>query len=300
MKKLKLYLIELRAPFFTASVIPVLLGAATAYRKTGVLDFPLFLITLIWGVLIHAGANVANDYFDFKSGNDDANKEFVSPFTGGSRLIQNKLLSPEEVKLEFIILLLLAACITVFLAFKFGLLIFISGAIGIFSAYFYIAPPVSFANRGIGELIVGLNLGFILCAASYYVQAGILDIIPILASIPVAFLIVAVLYINQFPDYKADKEAGKNNIVVRLGRKKAAAGYVFLMISAYFFIILFVLLKVMPLISSAALLTFPLVLKSINTLRKNYDNPQGLAEACGLTIILHLTVGLLISASYFI
>jgi len=94
---LTLWLKELRAPFFTASVIPILLGAAVAWSKGFPFSWGLFILTLLGGVLLHAGANVSNDYYDHKSGTDDINVEFVNPFTGGSRMIQKGLMTPRQV-----------------------------------------------------------------------------------------------------------------------------------------------------------------------------------------------------------
>lgn len=78
-----LILMAIRAPFLTASIVPVLLGASLAFFHSGTWHWSLFLWTLAAMALIHAGANVANDYFDHLSGNDEANVDFVRPFTGG-------------------------------------------------------------------------------------------------------------------------------------------------------------------------------------------------------------------------
>lgn len=56
---------------------------------------------------------------------------------------------------------------------------------------------------------------------AYFVQTGMLNAEPLLASFPVSLLITAILYINEFPDYLADKTVGRRTLVVRLGRAKA-------------------------------------------------------------------------------
>mgnify|MGYP001040934995 CR=1 FL=1 len=65
--KLKIWLQEIRAPFFTASIVPILLGTIIAFNELGHINWVYFLLTLIGGILLHAGANVVNDYFDHKS-----------------------------------------------------------------------------------------------------------------------------------------------------------------------------------------------------------------------------------------
>jgi len=84
MKKLTAVLAGDAVPFFTASVIPVILGASVAWSETGVFLPGLFALTLVAGMCLHAGTNVANDYFDHKSGDDEINVEFVSPFTAAA------------------------------------------------------------------------------------------------------------------------------------------------------------------------------------------------------------------------
>jgi len=93
----------MRAPFLTASITPVVLGTCIAWASTGVFIPEVFILTLLAGIFIHIGSNVANDYYDHKSGTDDINVDFVRPFTGGSRMIQKGWMSPREVFVEAIV-----------------------------------------------------------------------------------------------------------------------------------------------------------------------------------------------------
>jgi len=83
----------LRAPFFTASIAPVILGAAVAYHQQTSINWRYFFLTLIGAIIAHAAANVINDYYDHRSGNDEANIHY-NTFSGGSRMIQNKIITP--------------------------------------------------------------------------------------------------------------------------------------------------------------------------------------------------------------
>ena len=78
-----LWVIKLRAPFFTADVVPVCVGTAVAWARAGEFNLWLFLVTLFGAVCINAGTNMTNDYFDHKWGSDEVNTEFANPFTGG-------------------------------------------------------------------------------------------------------------------------------------------------------------------------------------------------------------------------
>jgi len=300
MNKLKLYLMEVRAPFFSATIVPIILGSVIAFNMTQSFNWIYFLLVLIGGIFLHAGANVINDYFDHLSQNDEINKEFVRPFTGGSRLIQEGLLTPKEVLIEAIIFLFVGSVIGLYLSYKLGWVILLIGIFGVLSATFYVFPGIILVGRGIGEALIGINFGILMTFGAYYVQTGIFSWVPIVASLPVALLITAVLYINQFQDAKADQSVGKNHLVVRLGKQQAVKGYILIMLLTYLIVVLGVVTDILPPISLIALLTLPLAFKSIKIAQANYDDSIKLVPANASTIMNHLFTGLLLIISFFL
>ncbi|HSN71533.1 MAG TPA: prenyltransferase, partial [Steroidobacteraceae bacterium] len=82
-----------RPKFFPASVLPVLVGTAWGASVAGSLDITVFLLALVTTVCVHAAANVLNDVGDDLSGTDRINQERIFPYTGGSRFIQNGVMS---------------------------------------------------------------------------------------------------------------------------------------------------------------------------------------------------------------
>ncbi len=92
----KLWIRALRAPFFQAVIIPVLVGTAVAWYQTGIFYLGYFLLTLFGAMFVNAGTNLTNDFFDHESCADDINKEFTA-FSGGSRVIQEGLISPQVI-----------------------------------------------------------------------------------------------------------------------------------------------------------------------------------------------------------
>ena len=101
------------------------------------------------------GANVSNDYFDHKSGADEVNREFVRPFSRGSRTIQMGLLSPKEVLAGALSFYALAIAIGVFFTFMVEPIVLIIGLVGVVSCFLYTAPSLNWAGKGIGEILVG-------------------------------------------------------------------------------------------------------------------------------------------------
>ncbi|MDZ7292326.1 MAG: UbiA family prenyltransferase [candidate division KSB1 bacterium] len=236
LKRLGLWIRAVRAPFFTAAIVPVLLGAVIAYgnlSSAGALEswnWSIFWLALLGGVLAHAGTNMANDYYDHTSRNDEYNKLF-SPFNGGSRMIQAGLMAPWKVL--FATLVCFATTIVIGLRLNtmitgapFGNSPLLwAGIVGVALGLLYTMTPVRLGYRGLGEFSIALGFGPVMVLGTHYVlMAQYLNatgatwpwLMPLLASIPVAILIMLVVWINQFQDLPADKKVGKNTWVVRL------------------------------------------------------------------------------------
>jgi len=303
-RKLKNWSIEARIPFVTASIIPVILGTAIAATTTTEINILFFALALIGVASLHLSANILNDYFDHKSGTDGINKEFVRPFSGGSRAIQLGLLTPFEVMSGGVFFLIVGALVGIFFTFTSGWPVFAVMLVALASVFFYTSPPLSLASRGIGEIVVGLNLGYLATFGAYFVQTGNLSMESILttfvAATPVALLIAAVLYINEFPDYNADKAIGKNHLVIRLGKSKAAVGYALMIIVTYASIILSVATRVMPVQTLLGLLTLPLAVRAVKYALAFHSQTMNLVPANAATINIHLYTGAMLVAGYLI
>ena len=289
-----------RAPFFTGTLVPVAVGSTLAYSQTGKFHWLNFFLTLFGFLFIHAGANLANDYFDHKTTDDDINRSFT-PFSGGSRVIQEGIVPAKQVLKAALIFFGLGSIIGLYLNYVSpGNIVLLFGVFGVLTAFFYTATPVMFAYRGWGELMIGLDFGVLAVMGSFYVQAHFLNWSAFWASLPVAFMITGILYINQFQDYEADKTVNKNHWVVRLGKKKAVYGYYLIIAGTYLSIIISVVSGLLPPLALIALLTLPLAYAAIKVLRANYDKISELIPANSSTIKIHLFVGLLLSFGFIL
>ena len=303
--KLFCWMVIMRLPFLTATIVPILLGTAVASQLGYNIDWLYFTLTMIGGSLLHIGTNTSNDYFDHTSGTDEANYNYMVPFSGGSRSIQMGLISAKGMLNVAIITFTLSAIIGIPLIMKAGMNILYLGVIGFLSGLFYTAPPFRFASRkGMGELLIGLNFGPLMVAGSFLVQtAG--DMTHIIdaayAGIPIGFLVAAIVYVNQFPDHDGDKATGKNNLVVVFGPERARIGYVFLIAGAFISIITLTLTKpqIFPILSLISLITSFYSIYTIKTLYEHYDN-RLLQPANAGTIGLHFLTGLFFCAGIWL
>jgi 1,4-dihydroxy-2-naphthoate polyprenyltransferase len=287
-----------RVPFLTATIVPILLGGLIA-RSHGESHWWLWLLCLIGGMAIHLGLNVLNDVSDTTSGADTGN---VNPtmFSGGSRMIQYGLVSLNAMRVASLCLYAVGIGIGLFLVATRGIELLWIGLAGVFLSVAYTAPPFRLVYRGLGEICVALGFGPIMVLGTYFVITQELSWEAFYASLPVAILIMLVLYVNQIPDKPSDARAGKNTIVVRLSKKAIVAGYDLSMAATYVLIALGPLLADMPVWTLLGLLTAPLALKVHKGLTSHYEHPYELMAAMGTNIMVHLFTGLLLSAGYLI
>ncbi|PIQ89435.1 MAG: 1,4-dihydroxy-2-naphthoate octaprenyltransferase [Candidatus Omnitrophica bacterium CG11_big_fil_rev_8_21_14_0_20_42_13] len=298
--RLSAYFQACRAPFLTATIVPVLLGSVIAWHQGAGFNWFFFWLVLLGISFIHMGTNVFNDYFDHLSGNDENNLTPTS-FSGGSRVIQENKLSPRSMFIFASVCFALGGLIGAYLNFKLNTnIILILGVAGILLAYFYTALPVKIGYRGMGEFTIGFCFGPLVVFGAYYAQAKSLDILPFISSIPVAILVLLIVYINEFPDYDADNSVSKNTLVVLLGKNKALKLYDILLCLVYIWIILAVAAGMLPIFCLISLITIPLALKSSANLRKNFNNIQKLLFSNASTIKLHLTIGLFLSFGFIL
>jgi len=287
----------MRAPFFTASVVPVLVGGAAAVYTPGSLDWGKFLLTLLGMVALHAAANIWNDYMDYKSG-CDPNNPARTIFNGGSNVIAEGLLSERAMRNAAFLAYAIGGICGLALAAMMGRpgwVVLLLGAIGVAIAYTYTSRPIFLAGRGLGEVGVGLSFGLLSVMGTCFVQAGYFSWTAFFASLPVSGLIVAVLWINQFPDVPADHAVGKDNLVVRLGRARARYGYDALLGLTYGAVALGCALGVLPPWTLLSLATLPLALRSARLLHRHYQETAALLPAQAGTIQTHLLTGLLLA-----
>jgi 1,4-dihydroxy-2-naphthoate octaprenyltransferase len=289
--KTTLWLKELRAPFCTASALPVIIGTAIAYKQTGDFNLILAIFALFATVSIHLGANIANDYFDHISKNDWLNDN-KTPFSGGSRMIQNNLLSPKEILIGSLIFFAIGAGLGIaILIITKSLFVLGLGIIGIAGGYFYTAPPLKLGYRTAGEITIALLFGILPVYGAYYIQTGIIDFIPLLPATIVAVLIFLVIFANEFPDFEADKAVNKRTLVVTLGIKKAANLYKTVITILCAFAVIYSIANLTTIAS--VVLLIPIFALCAMCLRK--ANPEklsqkGYADLSKATILLH-TIG---------
>jgi len=305
--KLEVWAKELRIPFLSLPAIFVPLGITVALLD-GYFNLAYGILTLIGVVCIHASVNVLNDYFDFKSGIDTATTP--TPFSGGSRVLPENLLTPKSVLIGGIILLAIGSLIGLYFLyiFNFPTLLIALISIAIITSVGY-SPVLS--RIGLGEIFVFLNFGPLLFTGVYYIQSGgLISAEAIIVGSIVGLMTTGILYINEFPDTDADKSKGRFHIVARLGKKRAVGLYNIIMGLSYVIIIIgvispFIIGIGIPPTCIIALVTFSLTPKgnfrtASKILSKEYEKIMELIPAMGNTVMTTIQSGVLLLIGYLV
>ena len=294
---LRRYWGAMRPAFFPASVLPVVVGSAWGHAVSGTLDLGVAALALLATMLVHAGANVINDVADDESGTDRANTERIFPYTGGSRFIQNEILSARAMR-RFGVGLLAAACLCgALLAWLKGPLVLAFGLAGVALATLYSLRPAQLAGRGIGELAIAVAFGLLPVTGAAWLQSGLMDGAALLISVPVALWVTAILLINEVPDIAADAAAGKRTLPARFGVTGARWIYVGLQLSALLAIVAAVAAGYLsPFVLLVPPVLFALAVVNARDVRPVTEARPALRRAIERTLAIHAVGCLWLSA----
>ncbi len=290
--RLKIWLQAVRVFSFTASVVPILVASALAVNDRA-FDPLLAAAMLLASVACHAGANLANDYHDHLKGIDAADAP------GPSRVIQERLLSPAGVRRGMIVTFALATLLGLAIVAATGWPVLALALASLAAAYFYTGGPKPLGYVALGEVTVFLSIGVGMVLGASYVFIGTLTLAALLASLPIACLVAAILHANNIRDLATDRAAGKVTLATRLGRPAANREYALLLAGAY--LATLALLVAEPRLWPALLplLTLPTATALVRRLQ-TASSPQDLNSILRRTAGLHLRFGFLLTAGLFV
>jgi len=283
----------LRAPFLTASIVPVLVGALAAWSIRDAFNPGYFLLCLLGAMSIHLGANMANDAWDYRSGNDLAVRH-LNPFAGGGRVLLRGVLNLRTHLAIALAFLAIGSLIGLYLVTQVGLPLLWLGISGVVIAYSYVGPPFRLAHHGLGEIAVGIEFGPVTVLGTYYVLAGAFDLPAVILSVSLGLLATGILWINEVPDIPADSSVGKRTLVVRLGVQRSTNVFAGLIGAAYTVLVLGVLFTGLTPWALLALLAAPLAAKPVGGLRKAGSDPHALIPSNAGMILATLVTGILL------
>ncbi len=280
-----------RPKFYPASVLPVLAGTAYGIQASGRFEWLVFVLALFATVCVHAAANVLNDVGDESGGTDPRNEDRIYPYTGGSRFIQQGIMSAAEMARWGTTLLAVAAIVGLMLMWLKGVMVLYFGLAGVALCVLYSLGPVRLAATGVGETAVAIAFGVLPIAGAAWLQGAPLNASLLLYSLPVSFWVAAILLINEVPDIMADGATGKRTLPVRLGLDGTAVVYFGLHLGAAVATTWLAFTGALPVLAPLVpLLLLAIALKSAMAVRKGVADRAGMTKAIEGTLAIH-TIG---------
>ena len=279
-------LYEILRPFaFTASVIPVLAGAALAWVDEAWSWLP-FVAALFGAVFLHAGTNIVNEVYDVRKGVDTITSPRASHAIVKGRIQERTALGIAAVSFG------LAIAIGVLLIALRGPAILVLGGLGLLGGYGYTAPPLEYKNRALGVPLVFLLMGPLMVEGAYFAVSGTWSATALVLSIPVGLLVAAILHGNEWRDIREDSRAGISTLSSRIGRRWAHYGYVGLVLGAYMVLALSVIAEILPPWTMLAILSLPFLAQVIRSAELGaIGQARAIAMIDMQTARLHLAFG---------
>ncbi|MDR3563396.1 MAG: 1,4-dihydroxy-2-naphthoate octaprenyltransferase [Negativicutes bacterium] len=253
---LNVWFMALRPWSYTAAFVPVALGAALA-ESEGVFNLGLFLLTLIGGIAMQAGTNLINTYGDYMSGVDTLESATTCP-----QLVSG-VLTPSAVRTAGISCFGFATLIGLYLTYLCGWPIIIAGLIGLIGGYCYTAG-FSYKYKGLGSIMVFFLMGPLMAWPSYFIQTGQFSWLPVWVSLPIGFLVAAILHANDLRDMAFDRKAGIQTLALFLGLQKSINLYYFLYSASFVCLVGLVLLSFLPWEAILPVLLIPSAIKMVS------------------------------------
>lgn len=282
----------MRPSFLALTFACVFLGASTVIANQSSVNISLFFLALLGALLAHISVNTLNEYFDFKSGLDL--ETIKTPFSGGSGALPQ---NPEMVGTVLAVGVLSSVALLMigsFFVWQYGTGIMPIGITGLV----IIATYTGWINKHpfICLIAPGLGFGFLMVAGTQFVLQGQYTPLSWLVAVIPFFLVNNLLLLNQYPDIKADANAGRYHLPIAYGIKHSNIVYGLFSLATVAIIIGYILTGHLPMLSLIALLPMPLAFFSLYGAVKYGESigdfPQYLGANVAVTILTTLLLGI--------
>lgn len=287
----KLWLAAIKPPMYSVAIMPIVLGTAVAYAKTGTINLSIFCTFLISAILILAWENLSNDVFDSETGIDRNKLHSLVNLTGNKSLI------------FWIGNLCLVLGITGVLTIAWWQqdltilgLILLCCALG----YAYQGPPFRLGYRGLGEILCFFSFGPLAVSAAYYSQTQTWSFSSLIASIILGLTTSLILFCSHFHQVEDDIAAGKRSPIVRLGTKRGAQLLPWICGSTFGLTLLLIILGSFPIWTLLVFGSFPPALQLCRHVGANHNQPDRVSNCKFIAVSFHFWSGVLLSLGFLL
>ena len=294
MATVKQWFLAVRPWSFPASTMPSLVAVSyvfyTHFQTLGSIDWLVAAACVVGALIFHFSGNLVSDYFDYKKGVDSENNIGQT-----NLLIINGVFKPKTILWYGIVLGLVGVALGLLIVFRANIGVLYVGMAGFVLTFLY-----SFLKyNALGDLDVFLIFGVLIPLGTCVALLGVVDWSVMAVSVPVGFLVVGILHANNTRDREIDRAAGTRTFAMCIGLKASKVYYAVLELLPYMFVIVLVIAKVLPWPALAVLLSLPIALKNIKTMKAG-EKPEDIATLDGDSAKLVLLCSLLLAISLVI
>lgn len=214
-------------PFsLTASVVPIAVATALAFQD-GKASLPLFLLMLVASLLVQVGTNLVDEYADHAR--PEGKRKLIAPY----KVIALGMLSSGDVRTGAVACFSISTANGAYLVLRTGWPLLAFCLASLLVAFLYAGGPLPLGSLGLGWPLVFLFMGVGMVVASYYVHTHTLATEVWWLSLPVAFLVTAILIANDLRDLEEDSAVGKKTPVTLWGRSFGRWAWTLMLLGAY-------------------------------------------------------------------
>jgi 1,4-dihydroxy-2-naphthoate octaprenyltransferase len=210
-------LIRLARPQFLIFGLALFVFGAT---WSVLLGTPFILSRTLFGYLVlltaHLSVSFSNDYFDVDV-DKHARQTFIS---GGSGILVDHPELRKPAKKIAIVLILFSLTLGIMFQIVYSFPIWFLGFVllGSLLGWFYSAPPLRLAYRGLGELSMILSVGLLIPGFGYFVTSGQINQDGLIFIFPLMLYGLAFILAVEIPDMESDRLGNKRTWIARKGR----------------------------------------------------------------------------------
>ncbi|MGE4487926.1 MAG: prenyltransferase [Kiritimatiellales bacterium] len=279
----------LRAYSFTATIIPVVCAFLFARATGAAVDWRLFPLMLFCALLLHAGVNLLNDYYDFTLGFDTPEAR------GSSGLLTGKKVAPVYMLVWGRFYVFGGIFTGLILAALRGWPLLAAGIAGAAGAWFY-SNRIGYKYKGLGEPFVFILMGPLLFDGAFYAATGTVTANAAWPALSCGCMVTAILLVNNLRDLKMDAAAGFTTLPMRLGPVRTKKLYAALIALAYAALLAPVASGTVHAGLLLPVLSLPFAWRQVRSILATVTLNSDLAAAPPQTAKLYLIFGLLLAA----
>ena len=253
------YFLATRPAFLIITLLGCLIGLLLPTSSHSY-SWQINLLAIFLALSLHASANLLNDYFDHINGSDLINTERISPFTGGSRYIQDQIFTPQQIFTLGVLLSLLSIGLGIYICSQTTWLLMPIGLVGVIITWAYSSPPIQLMSRGImGEFAIAMAWSLVVIGFATMHQDHLTES-AVYTGLSFGLMASNILLVNQIPDIKADQISGKYTLATQSSDQSLQLWFGASYGCAYFLQILGINNGTIPLSTAMTLIAVPLFL----------------------------------------